>query len=285
MNRYKLNCKFNSMRQLISFSVVLFAILLNSVYAQNSDLNPDILFKNIKNYEIDGSISPLTDCFCSEGTPRYGDYIINLRNKSLENKLDRKKVMVVFSYKVYEGSFLNENKKEYLFIASFNSDLFPRYIGDGSGLSILYIFDESFNQYPDVYIQDGKFPIDKIIDIDNDGISEVFQETFGGAQGYSITFLNVFKKDFNTPYFRLLTNYYSEDGFGKNYIKAYYMVENNYVILNSNLYIYNSKGKLIKTSQCVDKFRFDISGIEHEKAKNNVDWFQVFDEYPRYNSW
>ncbi len=39
-----------------------------------------------------------------------------------------------------------------------------------------------------------------------------------------------------------------------------------------------------KTSQCVDKFRFDISGVEHEKAKNNVDWSQVFDEYPRYNS-
>lgn len=273
------------MRKLISFSVVLFVIIFNSVYAQNSDLNPDKFLKSIKNYEIDGLISPLTDCYCNEGSPRYGDYIINLRNRTIESKLERKKEKVVFSYQVYEGSFLNENRKEYLLIASFNSNLFPRYIGDGSGLSILYIFDESFNQYSDVYIQDGKFPIDKIIDIDNDGISEVFQETLGGAQGYSISFLNVFKKDFNTPYFRLLTNYYSEDGFGKDYIKSYYMIENNYVNLNSNLYIYNSKGKLIKNSQCVDKFRFDVSGVEHEKANNNVDWSQVFDNYPKYNSW
>ncbi len=271
MNFMNINYRNNIIKYTLILKL-LFLLCLN-VHAQNSDLNPDILFKNINNYEIDGSLSG------------YDNYIINLRNKTIENKLERIKEKVVFSYQVYEGSFLKENKKEYLFKASFNSNFFPNSIGGGKGMSILYIFDESFNQYPDVYVQGGKFSIDKIIDIDNDGISEVFEETFGGAQNSTISFLNVFKKNFNTPYFRLLTNYYSTDGFGTDNIKAYYMIENNYVILNSNLYIYNSKGKLIKTSQCVDKFRFDISGIEHEKAKNNVDWSQVFDEYPRYNSW
>lgn len=260
-------------------------IFIGSIWSQNSELKYDIFLKNLKSYEIDGTISPLTDCFCSEGSPRYGDYIFNLKSNTIENKLQREKEKATVSYKVYEGNFLNENKNEYIFVISMNSGLFPKYIGDGNGISIIFIFDNEYNQFPDIYIQDGKFIIEKIIDIDNDGISEVFEHTSGGAQGYTIRFLNVFKKDFNTPYFRLLTNYYSEDGFGNDYIKAYYLIEDNYIILNSYLYIYNSKGKLIKNDQCIDKFRFNINGVEHEKDKKNVDWSQAFDEYPRYNSW
>jgi len=267
---------------------ILVIIFLNAIcFSQESGLAPDIFLRNIQQNIIYGADSPLKDNLSSDGSgnPRYGEYIINLKTQKMQSTITHKWESVNFQYKIYEGSFLSKDEKEYLFNISFRSDLIGHVLG--FGLNIVYVFSKDLKPISDPFILDGGlFNVEKIIDIDSDGLSEVITTDEDYAQGYYISALTVYKKTFVTPYFRIFTNYYSDDGTGKDFLRSYYELSGNSLIFYSSANYYKDYTKFIKSVDCIDEYLFSSDGIKHIENKRNLKWDYVLpDEVPKYNSW
>jgi len=250
--------------------IIIYPIILKSQNLEN------ILFNNIKEkkFQIKG----------------FEDYLYDLsRNAILDNRRG-----VEESFKLvgdaFEGSFINPYKKEYILIISLGKGQYCSFFGhanNGGNTTLVFTFDENYNQIGEIGFQDSQTKFVQSIDIDNDGLHELILESSYGTQGYDWEWWMIFKKDFNEPKLKL-TKYQSGEASSTSgemtRLSSTYRIEDGKFIVDSRLdYLYRDKNdnslETLRSENRIDVFESNSEGIIHLPGDNNVNWDENNDPF------
>lgn len=270
-------------KYLILFAVLYVFIFTNYSYSQIP--SAETLKNNIKQ-----------KIFKVNRQDNYEDIYADLNNNSFiripnyyTGSNTKEEEFVVFDYSVYSGSFLNPNNKEYLLFVRLADDNYCSFFGhseNNGNTTFIYIFNNDYKQISEVFFQDAPTHLIDIVDLDNDGLSEVIMESSYSQQGCSESWIQIFKKDFNNSLLRvvnyhscLLSGYKGE----KILLESDYKIIGNKIVFNSKLDYYLCLGieenkdyepinRFLKTEYKIDEFVFENNKFLHIKDINNVDW-------------
>ena len=195
-----------------------------------------------------------------------------------------------FEGKANEGSFINPNKKEYILIMGLAKGQYCTFFGhadNGGKTTLIFTFDENYNQIGEIGFQDSQTKFVQSIDIDNDGLNELILESSYGQQGYDWEWWMIFKNDFNDPKLKL-TKYQSSEASSKSgemtRLSSTYRIEDGKFIVDSNLdFLYRDKNdnslETLRSETRIDVFESNSEGIIHIPGDNNVNWDENNDPY------
>jgi hypothetical protein len=200
----------------------------------------------------------------------YDNIYFDLNKKSIVNTGDfevKKTVEEIVGYeaKVYGGSFLNKNEKEYLLHLKWNSPekyfSFP-HVANFGPLNQFIVFDKDYNQISKINFQDATRELKEIVDIGNTGLNEIFMEGTYWGQGMCENYIEIFFRNFEEP----ILSYYSELKCVECFLKEYneevssYKIENDNFIVNITKYSYlklsDSDIRKVKESNCQVIYKF-----------------------------
>lgn len=213
----------------------------------------------------------------------YDDYFVDFTRNSIIDVRQGKEETFDFVGDTYTGSFLNANKKEYILIVKLAKDQYSSFFGradNGGNTTMIFTFDDKYEQIGEVGFQDSQTEYADAIDIDNDGITELIMRSSYGSQGCNYKWWMIFQKDFNDPLLKL-TNYQSCEDSGQRgeiiRLNSKYIVDKGKFIVESKLdYLYRedeiSELKFMKTDDRHDVYEFNSGGIVHLPGDNNVKW-------------
>lgn len=108
---------------------------------------------------------------------------------------------VGFDDSVVSGSFTNSYSNEYILILKWNypeNFSFP-HVGNFGPLTQFVYFDSNYKQISKVFFHDATTELKDIIDIDNDGINEIFLGGMYCNHGVCMSWINIFYKDMTEP--------------------------------------------------------------------------------------
>ena len=265
-----------------TFLIIILIIFNNIVYSQRQvDLEPHIFLNNIKQ-----------KVFKVKRSQGGEDVYVDLNTKSYispGNPYVEEEQFVKFEYHIFEGSFINKNTLEYLFIIKLSEESIVSFFGHAENYgntTMFYIFDSLYNQISDVAFQDSYTELIDITDIDNDGINEIFMISTYSQMGNTYTWLMVFNKYFEEPILEVTikVDYYSPKIGEFTTLNADYLIEKGMIIFNSKLDYYLGLGsnedgsfdnRFIKTEYKRDAYEFKNGKFQHIKDKNNFNWDDV----------
>lgn len=258
--------------------IFIFVFINTAIYPQRQvNLDPYDFLENIKQKIIN-----------VDGSGIYVDLNTNSYIQPRTYYSEKEEIFVEFEYQIYEGNFINKNTLEYLFIIKLPEgiyiEFFPHVASYGN-TTMVYIFDSLYNQISDVSFRNISTKLIDIIDIDNDGIDEVFMKSYYVFNcGVFMTSLSIFSINFRDSKLDRITELDAERcGIsGDNItIKSDYLIESGKLVLNSKLDYYicmgtdedgNNDNRFYKTEYRQDIFEFKNGKFYHIKDKNNVDW-------------
>jgi len=213
----------------------------------------------------------------------YDDYFVDFtRNSIIDIRQDREETFD-FVGDTYTGSFLNAKKKEYILIVKLAKDQYCSFFSradNGGKTTMIFTFDDKYEQIGEVGFQDSQTEYVEAIDIDKDGITELILESSYGSQGCNFKWWMIFHKDFNEPLLKL-TKYQSceDSGISGEFIRlnSSYKVKDSRFIVESKIdYLYrkedSSNFKLLRTENRLDEFECNSVNIVHIPGDNNVKW-------------
>lgn len=218
----------------------------------------------------------------------HDDIYFDLNRKSLTQTSSRfidapEEVFVGLNYNIFEGSFLNKSQKEYLFLIFLDEEAygFFSHAENWGQTTLIYVFDENYNQISNVYFQDSKARIVDIQDVEKDGIDEVFIKSNYGMMGCYREWINVYSGNFDSR--KELIDVISfqtclESGVPgeKVTINAEYRIENKSIVFDTRLDYYISMGnddnRYIRSEMKKDVYQGEKGIFRHIKDKDNVDW-------------
>lgn len=262
--------------------IILIIILNNVVYPQKQvDLDPYIFLDNIKQ-----------KVFKVKRQQGFDDIYVDLNSKSYIKpgsfNNEKEEVFVEFDFQIYEGSFINKSALEYLFIIKLPENSFVYFFCHAENFgntTMIYIFDSIYNQLSKVAFKDRSTNLIDILDIDNDGIDEVFMKSYYACNsGIFITYLIIFSRNFNDSKLEIIIGLNAEiSGVSGERItlKSDYSIEDGMLVLNSKLDYYICMGRneddtpdnrFYKTEYKRDVFEYKNGKFYHIKGENNVNW-------------
>ena len=272
------------------FLILLFVLFFNKIgilFAQN--VTADFLINKLKYDKI--YLYTDEDIIDENLIMTFGrDTYFDLTNKiwihpSLKNK-DQQLLAEESEFKaqIVKGSFIIPHNKEYILI------LHTGYIGGhvelGGRTTFIIIFNDKFEQIAEIGRQYADTKYVEKIDIDKDGIEEVFFSNGSAWQGCCKDWIMIFSGEFNKP---LLTfeHLISCENAGIEDMKfitlnSKYKFKGSSLIFESKLDYYISKGydnknerfvnKLLKTEYKKDVYKYKNKSFEHVISKDNVNW-------------
>lgn len=251
------------------FLIGIFVILFYSPGKLQSQSLTNTLFGNIKEtkFQINGYENIYIDLEKSS--------IINV-DQSIEEYFD-------FKGEVHSAHFLNANKKEYILIVKLADGQYCSFFGradNGGKTTMIFTFDDKYEQIGEVGFQDSQTEYVQAVDIDNDGITELILESSYGAQGCNYKWWMIFRKNFNEPLLRL-TNYQSCENSGSlgemtRLVSKYEIKDGNFIVESKLGYLSRVNDEsdidLLRTENRLDVYEINTEGMIHIPGENNVQW-------------
>lgn len=251
------------------FIIYIFSITFFIPIDSHSQSQANFLFRKIKDQKIQ--------------IKGFDDYYVDFTRNSIIDVSQGREETFDFVGDTYTGSFLNANKKEYILIVKLAKDQYCSFFSradNGGKTTMIFTFDDKYEQIGKVGFQDYQSEYADAIDIDNDGITELIMKSSYGSQGCNYKWWMIFRKDFNEPLLKL-TNYQSCEDSGMRgdiiRLNSKYKVDNGKFIVESKLeLLYReddmSELKLLKTDNRLDVYECKTGGIVHLPGDNNIKW-------------
>jgi len=251
------------------FLIGIFVILFYSPGKLQSQSLTNTLFGNIKEtkFQING----------------YENIYMDLKKSSIINVAQNKEEIFDFVGDTYTGSFLNANKKEYILIVKLAEGQYCSFFGradNGGKTTMIFTFDDKYEQIGEVGFQDAQTTFVEAVDIDNDGITELILESSYGAQGCNYKWWMIFRKNFNEPLLNL-TKYQSCEDSGRlgEFIRlnSKFKIDEGKFLIESKLdYLIRENDvsdiDLLRTEDRLDVYEINTEGMMHIPGDNNVQW-------------
>lgn len=255
-------------------TLILILISLTKLYSQSID--PNILLSKIQNRIFKH--------------PYYSDIYVDLDKKSIlsidHEKNTSKEEFFNFMLTSHHGSFLNKNNLEYLLVIKIDEiSSFFGHAGNWGNTTLIFLFDENLSQIGEIYSQDHNTEFIEVIDIDNNGLSEVIMKSYYGHMGCSQEWVMIFCQNFNEPSLTSVTHHDCENtGIPGEIItlNSKYSVQNKKITFFSKLDYLISFGmnedtdetdvRIIKSEDKVDTYELIDGKFIHLKSELNVNW-------------
>lgn len=237
------------------------------------NITPFDLIKRITNPIVCASLSNLN----SDYADIFNEYIIDLEKKLIYNTEYKKFDKLNYKSNIHKGSFINPSSEEILLEITIESGLVENALNNG--ISLIYVFDKysSIISGPFLY-QLGN--INDVIDIDENGLSEIYFLMENHIQSVQIETLEVFEKNFINPILSIVFYY---KNFNNEILVSEFKYDEGLLIFNSLLYIYDNDKKLIETQPHLDEYKLENGKFYHIENENNLDWMKVSEYiYPEY---
>jgi len=237
----------------LNIKIFILVLLNGFVYAQAP--NSNILLQNMKE-----------KVFKPEG---YTNIYFDINNRSIiqtAEKWDEKTYedFVGFNDSVVSGSFTKPHENQYILVLKWNSPenfSFP-HVGNFGPLTQYIIFDDNYNQISKVFFEDATSNLKDVIDIDKDGIDEIFTTGMYCNQGVCHSWVNIYYKEITEP----ILNYCSEMSIisvmNGEYDEGYttYTASNGKFIIDvmkiSKLYLSENDARIIKEEKCQKVYNY-----------------------------
>lgn len=281
MKILKYNCsnRGNTLNVLLTMNILAFLFISQICIAQEKPVEPIKLLNNLKDNSF---LIPQED---------HGKVFVDL-SKSIflyysdSNDVDPDIDTVNFTYGVQKGSFLNKGLSEYLLIiwlADAESCRFYGHYQNYGPTTFLIVFDSNLQQISDIGFQDQPTRLTDVVDIDKDGIDEVFLTSRHSQMGCYDETLMIFSRDFNLPLLWVTTGRgcLEVDQEETIILRSSFAVWNHHLLIRTTLEPYIIVGfddhnepihKHLTPEYKVDEYKF-VNGIfEHILSPSNVDW-------------
>lgn len=250
-----------------------------SLYSQTID--PMILYNNISNKLI--KISDFENIF------------FDLNKRSITkmgnsyNHYMAEEEFFNLQLNVIEGSFLNNYKREFLLTIDLDTNEYCTFFpgaANGGKTYQFYIFDENHIQIAGPFSHYYHSIIYDKVDINEDGIDEIFMYNSDGQMGCSWGWINIFSGNFNEPILHRYIAIYNNSQFPGEVVdlNSEIIIEDQKLIFNSLLDIFIVFGKkdlgdiweidkrLLRTEYKKDVYEFKNNKLELIQDSSNVNF-------------